>query len=313
MLRHDRRVPRRPAKIPAELTGVVIRTADAPSWGVTSGRMRRADIARPFHGIAAFELDLDDIEERCRAYAPLLLPGQYFSHVTALALLGAPLPRWFDDEPLHLSVLFPRTPPRGEGVAGHSLRKFTSVTHRRYPVMDPAYAWCQSAALLSREDLVAAGDSLVTGPRVQRTRTPGVTTIARLGEVAKLLGRSPGAGKVAWALTRVRPGVDSRPETLLRLLCVRARLPEPVVDFEVAVAGGILLHADLAFPRERIVLDYEGDDHRVDRATWLRDLQRRELFEDAGYRVIRVTSADLFGDPEAFLVRLRTLLDSRRA
>ena len=32
-----------------------------------------------------------------------------------------------------------------------------------------------------------------------------------------------------------------------------------------------------------------------------------------GYRVIRVTSADLFGDPEAFLVRLRTLLDSRRA
>jgi very-short-patch-repair endonuclease len=100
---------------------------------------------------------------------------------------------------------------------------------------------------------------------------------------------------------------------LLRLLCVRARLPEPVVDFEVAVAGGILLHADLAFPRDRIVLDYEGDDHRVDRATWLRDLQRRELFEDAGYRVIRVTSADLFGDPEAFLVRLRTLLDSRRA
>jgi very-short-patch-repair endonuclease len=45
----------------------------------------------------------------------------------------------------------------------------------------------------------------------------------------------------------------------------------------------------------------------------MRDLQRRELLEDAGYRVIRVTSADLFGDPEAFLARLRALLTSRRA
>jgi hypothetical protein len=306
-------MPQRPAKIPAELTGVAIRTADAPSWGVSAGRMRRADIVRPFHGIAAFDLDLDDVEERCRAYEPLLLPGQHFSHVTALALFGAPLPRWFDKEPLHVSVVFPRTPPRGEGVTGHSLRKLATVTHRRYPITDPAYAWCQSAALLSREDLVAAGDSLVTGPRVHGARTSGVTTIARLGEVARLLGRSPGAGRVAWALGRVRSGVDSRPETLLRLLCVRGRLPEPLVDFEVAVAGGVLLHADLAFPRERMVLDYEGDDHRVDRATWLRDLQRRELFEDAGYRVIRVTSADLFGDPDAFLARLRALLTSRRA
>ena len=38
-----------------------------------------------------------------------------------------------------------------------------------------------------------------------------------------------------------------------------------------------------------------------------------KTLNDAGYRVIRVTSADLFGDPEAFLVRLCTLLDSRRA
>lgn len=312
MARHDRRVPQKPAEIPAELTGVVIRTSDAPSWGVTSGRMRRADIVRPFHGIAAFDLDLDDLEERCRAYEPLLLAGQYFSHVTALALVGAPLPRWFDEEPLHLSVLFPRTPPRGEGVVGHSLRKLVAATYGRYPMTDAAYAWRQSAAMMSREDLVAAGDSLVTGPRVNGTRTPGLTTIARLGEVARLLQRSPGAAKAAWALGRIRSGVDSRPETLLRLLCLRAALPEPVVDYEVAVAGGILLHADLAFPKERIVLDYEGDQHRVDRATWLRDLQRRELFEDAGYRVVRVTSADLFGDPDAFVARLRVLLASRR-
>lgn len=93
---------------------------------------------------------------------------------------------------------------------------------------------------------------------------------------------------------------------------MRGRLPEPTPDFEVAVTGGLLLHADLAFPRERVLLDYEGDGHRVDRTTWLRDLRRRELFEDAGYRVIRVTAADLFHEPDAFLARLRAVLASRR-
>jgi very-short-patch-repair endonuclease len=92
---------------------------------------------------------------------------------------------------------------------------------------------------------------------------------------------------------------------------VRGRLPEPLVDHAIPVAGGLVLHADLAYADARIVLDYEGDVHRVDRATWLRDLQRRELFEDAGWRVIRVTSADLFGDPDALIARLRTLRRAR--
>jgi len=192
------------------------------------------------------------------------------------------------------------------------LRTLTIAEHRRYPIADPAQAWCQSAALLAREDLVAAGDALVTGQRIGGVRTAGVSRLSRLEEAARALRGSPGAARVAWSLPRIRSGVDSRPETLLRLLCVRGRLPEPSPDFEVAVAGGVLLHADLAFPNERVVLDYEGDVHRVDRATWLRDLRRRELFEDAGHRVIRVTSADLFRDPDAFLVRLRAVLASRR-
>ncbi|MFT4029252.1 MAG: hypothetical protein QM675_05195 [Protaetiibacter sp.] len=303
---------RRPADIPEEVRGLVIRSADAPQWGISTGRMRRPDIVRPFHGIAAFDFDPDELRDRCRAYAPLLLPEQCFSHVTALALFGAPLPRWCDAEPLHLAVLFPRTPPRGTGVRGHSLRKLEVTTRAAHPVSEAAFAWCQSAGLLGREDLVAAGDALVTGQRIRGVRTEGVTTLSRLGEVASLLRGSPGAAKVAWALPRIRSGVDSRPESLLRLLVVRARLPEPAVDFAVTVAGGLVLHADLAFVRERVVLDYEGDVHRVDRATWLRDLQRRELLEDAGYRVIRVTAADLFVDPAAFLARLRRILDARR-
>lgn len=274
-------------------------------------RMRRRDIVHPFHGVLGAELDLESLVGRCSAYEPLLLDGQVFSHVTALGLHGAPLPPWLETEPLHLSVLFPRTPPRGAGVQGHSLRRLSGTIHVGFPVAEAPYAWCQAAAILSREDLVAAGDALITGPRGAGVRRPGVTTRERLAEVARELQGSPGSGKVAWALTRVRTGVDSRPETLVRLLCVRARLPEPLVDHAIAVAGGLVLHADLAYADARIVLDYEGDVHRVDRVTWLRDLQRRELLEDAGWRVIRVTSADLFGDPDAFMTRLRALRRAR--
>lgn len=274
-------------------------------------RMRRGDIAHPFYGVSGAELDLETLLGRCAAYEPLLLDGQLFSHVTALALHGAPLPPWLESEPLHLSVLFPRTPPRGAGVHGHSLRRLSGTIHLGFPVADAAHAWCQAAAILGREDLVAAGDALITGPRIAGVRGAGVTTRERLAEVASMLRGSPGSGKVAWALPRVRSGVDSRPETLLRLLCVRARLPEPLVDHAITVAAGLVLHADLAYADARIVLDYEGDAHRVDRATWLRDLQRRELFEDAGWRVVRVTSADLFGDPDAFVARLRTLRRAR--
>ncbi|PZQ91782.1 MAG: hypothetical protein DI534_02145 [Leifsonia xyli] len=305
-------MPHPPERLPDGVRGLVIRTGEAAAWGVGRSRMRQPDVAHPFHGLAAFDFAAEEFDERCRAYLALLRAGQVFSHVTALALLGAPLPRWLDTEPLHLSVLFPRTPPRGVGVHGHSLTRLVAVEWRGRPLADPAYAWCQSASMLAREDLVAAGDALITGPRIRGVRTAGVTTLARLQEVAALLQGSPGSGKVAWALPRLRSGVDSRPETLLRLLCVRARLPEPSVDVEVAVAGGLLLHADLAFVAERIVLEYEGDVHRVDRATWLRDLERRELFEDAGYRVVRVTASDLFVTPDAFLARLRRLLAARR-
>lgn len=47
---------------------------------------------RPFRGVVGFDLDLETIADRCQAFAPLLREGQAFSHTTALALHGAPLP-----------------------------------------------------------------------------------------------------------------------------------------------------------------------------------------------------------------------------
>ncbi len=60
----------------------------------------------------------------------------------------------------------------------------------------------------------------------------------------------------------------------------------------------------------RIAIEYEGDVHRLDRDTFRDDIDRRERFEDAGWRVIRVTAEHL-QRPHALVERIRSALAAR--
>ena len=299
--------------IPPALVGRAILSSEIPAYGLKRGRLRGADVAHPFHGVSAVNVDTDTILGRCRAYEPVLRDGQWFSHVTALELFGAPLPADMLDQPIHLVVAAPRTPPRSRGVCGHVFASNTFEVGIRigYPVVSAADAWVQSATLLGREDLVAAADFLVTGRRVGRNREAPPATLEQLAAAAMRTRGSRGAAKVRWALPRVRIGPDSRPESLLRLLLSAARFPTPAIRHSVVVEGGLVFHPDLTFVEAQVVLEYEGDIHRTDRATWLDDIERRELVEAAGWRVVRVTSRDLFEHPELFVARLRRIMRGR--
>ena len=101
-------------------------------------------------------------------------------------------------------------------------------------------------------------------------------------------------------------------ESLLRLVLRRHRLPEPVIGSPVDLGAGFLEHPDLAYPDERIAIEFEGDRHRTDRRQWQRDIERYERFADAGWRVIRVTAAQLFGATHELATRVRALLRERR-
>jgi very-short-patch-repair endonuclease len=285
--------------LPPELRGGAIRTSTAADYGLTRARLRRAGIQHPYRGVSAGGLDLATVRDRAQALLPVMEAGQVFSHTTALALYGTPLPPLPDD--VHVSVAFPRTPPRRPGVIGHALKASPFVLLGVLPVTPAAVAWGQSAALLGREDLVAAGDHLVTGAR---RGTAGICTQAELTAVAISWSGRPGATRLTWAAPFVRIGARSRPETHLRLLITRARLPEPVVEHPVAVAGGRVLHPDLAYPDARLAVEYEGDGHRS-RSEWERDIERRELLADVEWRTIRVTSQHLYGDPVGLVARIR--------
>ncbi|MGP3536457.1 endonuclease domain-containing protein [Microbacterium sp. RD1] len=290
-----------------------LRTADADLWGISRSRRRRADIASPHRGVALIGAEITDTAGACRAYEAVRLPGQVYTHVTAAALIGIPLPRDLDLLTPHISVQAPRSAPRRPGIIGHSVRHTDLVPVRvgDLPVSRPADTWCDLAMQLCEEDLVAAGDYLVSERIIEGERHPPLCTLEDLRDAARRHRGSRGTKRRDAALPKVRAGVASRPETHLRLALIEAGLPEPVIAHPVAVEGGLVLHPDLVYPAARLAIEYEGDGHRTDQGQWRLDLRRREMLEAAGWRVVRVTADDLYRHRGELVARIRRLLNAR--
>ncbi len=290
---------RKPEPLPPSLVGVAFRPDDARANGIGASRLRKRDLHHPFHSVHV-SVAPRSVRELCAAYRRLLPEGALFSHQTAAALLGVPLPMPLDDEPIHVSVAFPRHAPGGRGVIGHSLGSIAGTVVDGFPICTPAQVWCQLAGIIGRDELVAAGDHLIGA----RNREP-LCSHFELAEASEALPRTKGARSRDWALPRLRFGSDSRPESLLRLLLDELGYHGLEVNAPVVVKrGGVVLHPDLSLPNRRVAFEYEGDGHRVDPRQWHLDIQRRELLEAEGWRVVRVTARDLFHDRDAFIDRL---------
>jgi hypothetical protein len=296
-----------PARVPlpGHLLGGHFRTSDASLHGISRGRLRSGDIGHPFHGVSSFGAIVESSLDRCREFEPLLRPGQVFSHLTAIALLGAPLPVWAVTD-IHVSNLGKESRSRTRGVVGHRIKRSTPTAMLHgLPIIAPADAWCQVAPLLQLMDLIAVGDFLISGTRLPGgARTAPLCTPAELRLALARHAHGRGARMRAMALPRLRDHVDSRKESTLRICLVDAGFPEPETGVALRVDGGRLtLHPDLYWRVGRIVFEYEGEYHGQP-GQFRRDILRRELFEAAGYHVIQVTAHDL-SDLASFFRRVR--------
>lgn len=280
--------------------------------------MRGRDLDRPHHGVRSRALDRASLVDRCTALLPLMRHDQVFSHLTAAALLGMLLPmvRAATDPLDVLTVGAGRM--RRPGVRGRQTddadTPVTFVSH--LPVVAPARTWCHLAELgreggIDRRWVVALGDHVISGTRRAGGRTPALAEYAELASAVREHGSRRGSTSLAWALPRLRSPVDSPRESLLRLILVTGGLREPEVQLAVHTAHGIR-HADLGYREARLLIEYQGDEHRTSRRRWLEDLTRRQLFEDAGYRLIEVGAGDL-ADEAALVARIRRALHSRIA
>ena len=144
-----------------------------------------------------------------------------------------------------------------------------------------------SDARAASEDLKLPDDAPTQTFDFEGKGIEGWTTVAGQWAVEKMAGRR-GARRLASAFARVRSGTDSPQETRLRLDLVDAGLPEPVVNPVIHdAAGEQIAIGDLAYPEWRVLVEYDGEHHREDRAQYARDVERLDDLARAGWRVIR--------------------------
>jgi very-short-patch-repair endonuclease len=308
--------PRQP--LPSALQGEAFTVAQGRSIGLGQTRLRGRDLAKPFRGIrvqsASRQAGTPDQEllDRCAALLVAIPEGAFFSHVTAARLWPLPLPQSSAAAPIHVSVPAPGRPPRRVAVAGHLVKDPLVGVVRRHglPLVDPETLFCQLSTQLCLADLVAAGDALVLRPVYQDQRDderPWVS-LPRLKERVELF-RGRGKRAAAGAVDLVRPGAESRPETLLRLAIRQAGLPEPEVNVELRdTCGRFLGRADLVYRQWRVIVEYDGDQHRTSTRQFDHDVIRLEGFARAGWSVVRIVGRSFWADRDACVARIRGAL-----
>lgn len=247
----------------------------------------------------------------CRLYATRMPPHHAFSHLTAAQLYGLPLPPSLASLlPLHVTAAAPARAPQGSRVVGHQTRLSHSDVRvvEGVPVVQPERALVELGRYLSVEDLVAVGDFLVTGDPVLRARP--LSSLGRVEAAVRAAHRVRGRRALMAAVPLMRVGAFSRPETLVRLAAVHFGLPEPVLNRPVRDNGAYLGRPDISWPDYRVGIEYEGDHHRVDRATFQRDIVRFERFSDADWRLFRATSRDLLA-LDVLMTRVKRCIRAR--
>jgi very-short-patch-repair endonuclease len=92
-------------------------------------------------------------------------------------------------------------------------------------------------------------------------------------------------------------------------------LPEPEVNAPIRNRyGAIVAHADLAYPAQRVVIEYDGGHHRADERQYNIDIDRLDELMEEGWRVIRVNK-NLLARRATLVGKVRTALaeaDQRR-
>lgn len=147
-----------------------------------------------------------------------------------------------------------------------------------------------------RRDLVTIGELEETLRRLSRSGRPGGPTLRALLEA-----REPG-----------RRATESEMETQL-LRAIRAHgLPTPVVQHEVWSGDRFVARVDLAYPVERIALEYDSDEFHTGRVASDRDRSRRHELVAAGWLPIDIGPRDLRRGAVAACAAIAQALRDRR-
>lgn len=131
---------------------------------------------------------------------------------------------------------------------------------------------------------------------VERLDALAAATHFSVDEVLALAERHPhvrGLRHVPRILDQVDAGAQSPRETWLRLMLVSDGLPRPQTQIPVLGPDGYpRYYLDMGWPEAMVAVEYDGEQHRLDRDIYREDLIRSEYIAYRGWNRIRVIAGD---------------------
>ena len=246
--------------------------------------------------------------------------------LAAQELLGVPSAACGATAAELFGMRLPRRTTRAGGAAIHlevergsaPRRTALLVVHRRAPsatlglhgvtMVEPLIALQQIAGRLTHQELVVAVDSLVADRYGTAQRIP-LPEVRQRAEHA----RGRGAARLRAAVAQARERVWSPQETHMHLMLRDHGWPPPALNHEIVdPATGIVYYVDLAYPQQRIAIEYDGSDHVTDPDRVTHDHHKSTVLHGEGWTVLRVHAKDLH-DPTDVFARLDHAWDARAA
>lgn len=276
-----------------------VRHGDASELGLTRSHLRQRFWTHPLDGLAMPADWTGDLHLTCRAVQLMLPSGAVFTHVSAAALRGWPLPDCLVDAPLIACT---------DGDAPHLDRRGVYVRRCDIParhrillggvrVGSAEWTVVELAETLALVDLVVVIDHALH---------QGHTTFDALS--AALVPRRRGVRTLRRALRIADGRSESRWETVLRLVHTLSGVAEVHPQYLCHdFAGRVIARADLRLGTTRRLAEYDGADHRQ-KGQHQEDLRREKALSRSGWDRYGYTAVEIHQRPEQIIVDAETAM-----
>lgn len=134
----------------------------------------------------------------------------------------------------------------------------TQTVGRRFECTTPVCTWAHCAAILTLEELIVLGESMMR--RDRRLKRATIDDFVRYVGNAKSF---EGIAKCRLAIRIMQGDTDSSQETRTRITLMRYGLPEPEVNYALQLPQTVrTIMLDMAYRELKIAIEYDGSYHR---------------------------------------------------
>jgi hypothetical protein len=271
-------------------------TARARELGISrkqlAGAVDNRLIRRVLQGVYVRTDQPDSVETRASCAALVIAPGSVLRDRTAAWIHGVDVFTHAEHEvlpPIETCVPRFRSPTDRTGIDGgtRDLAEEDVMTVGGVRVTTPLRTALDLGCHLRRREALAALDQFMRLHDLRREE---------YASAAVRFFRRRGVVQLRQLIALADPRADSPRESWTRLAIIDAGLPAPEPQFWVEVDGVPTFCLDLAYPRHRVAVEYDGEEFH-DRTPEQRehDAGRRSWLERDGWTIIVVRRGDFTG------------------